>query len=311
MGGFVNSVASVSAQTVRLFDNHNRLAYSVLCFQFVAAGVLMFSRGMVLSPALVPPLIAAISSLLLCRLVLPRYGRPKTSGAVEAVAIIYLQGAAGIMMLIPLAEISLPFADDAIAASDAMLGFHWPSFARIFANDQALYSAAAWFYGSFVWQSLIVIPVLFFKGMMGRAWAFVSAATLAALICILIFPFFPAQGPTVHYQLNPADYPTFSPFAWWFGPALEEIKSGAINTIEPHGIFAMVSVPSFHTVASILFTWAMWKTKLRWAFVILNAGMLVATIVVGVHYLTDLVAGAAVAIFALWFATRSLRAAQD
>lgn len=264
--------------------------YKLLSLIILSGSALMLWHGITISSELVPVFLLAASLPFVFRLLLPRYGNPKTSGAVECIGLLYIQGGALFLLLVPLATVSLPFADQQIAYFDGLFGFHWPSFVSLFGPNA--YVILKFLYGSFAWQPLVIMPLLWSSGHGTRAWQAVTAATLAALICALVFPLVPARGPAVYYGLEPADYPLLSGFAWWFGPAIETFKSGQVSEITPELLFPMVSVPSYHTVAALLFTWAVWPLRLaRAPFFVLNAGMLVATIVVGTHYLTDVLAG--------------------
>jgi hypothetical protein len=53
----------------------------------------------------------------------------------------------------------------------------------------------------------------------------------------------------------------------------------------------------------VLFTWATWRLgAVRWAFLLLNIGMAASAMIIGAHYLVDLIGGAFVAAFALCIA---------
>lgn len=242
-----------------------------------------------------------------CGMTLRRYGHPRLGGAVEVTGLTYLQGVATVFLLFPLTAISLPFADPLFATIDEALGFHWPSFATLFATGSSFALLKVVYY-SFEWQSLIIVPLLFAFGHDTRAWRFVTAAAIAAVLTMAIYPFAPAQGPAVHYGLQPSDYPNFGMFPWEFGPKIAAIKNAGGFAITPDRIFAMVSMPSYHAFAAVLFMWALWPLrKFRWLAVALNFAMLVATIVVGVHYLTDLIGGMLVAVAAIWAAKYTVR----
>ncbi|WP_338329099.1 phosphatase PAP2 family protein [Sphingobium yanoikuyae] len=62
----------------------------------------------------------------------------------------------------------------------------------------------------------------------------------------------------------------------------------------------IVSAPSFHTAAAVLYIAAGWRiAALRWPIVALNAAMLLSTPVEGTHYLIDMILGLGVALTAL------------
>lgn len=67
----------------------------------------------------------------------------------------------------------------------------------------------------------------------------------------------------------------------------------------------LVSMPSFHAAAAVILGWvSLYLGWLRIPLVLLNVAMLLSTIISGSHYLVDLIAGAALAVMAIWAATR-------
>lgn len=249
----------------------------------------------------------AAAPIAICGMILRRYGHPKIGGALEAVSLIYLQGVATVLILFPMTWLSAPFADAYLVKADAAFGFNWPDFAALFVSDQTLHRVAVAVYRSFEWQALLIVPALFIAGQSLRAWRFVAATVLAAIITIAVYPLIPAHGPAVEFGLRPQDYPIFGPFPWEFGPDLQRIKDG-LRVISLDMIFGMVSVPSYHAASAIMFLWAAWGVKyLRLPFLLLNAALLPATIVIGVHYLIDVIAGLIAGAFAILLASRMVR----
>lgn len=237
-----------------------------------------------------------------------RYGHPRFGGAVEVVALTYLQGVATIFLLFPLTEMSLPFADPAFALIDHAMGFHWPDLALIFANNKPAYKISEFVYYSMEWQALLIVPLLFLLGHELRAWRFVTSGAIAALVVVIVYPFMPAQGPAVYFGLNPEDLPNYGFFPWEFGPKLAMIQEGSIKKITLEWIFAMVSLPSYHAVSAVIFTWSMWPNRwLRWPFAILNTGVAITSIYIGIHYLVDIIVGFAVGVGAIVLAKQLVK----
>jgi membrane-associated phospholipid phosphatase len=303
MGGEINSFFQRLKHGVpelqRPFDMRGRWLYSILFGQAVIIIILFCSMGysVALETWRVVPYGAFI--LAACGMLLRRYGHPRTGGALEVSALAYVQGAGSLFLLFPLTELSLQFADPMLATIDHALGFYWPTFTKPFANIPLLFNVANQIYASFNWQTLVIVPFLFWVRHEERAWMFATAAAIASLLTIIIYPFVPAAGPAVHYGLVPREFPLFGAFPWQFGPALVTMKQQGGAAINPDMIFAMVSMPSYHAASAALFTWAMWQTKLRWGFVFLNIAMLIATIAIGIHYLADVLGGLGVAAIAL------------
>ncbi len=290
------------------FEPRARWIYAIVALQCMAGAILLSGFGYSLDASVWRRLPIAALPLAVSGMLARRYGHPRFGGAVEVIALTYLQGIATLFLLFPLTELSLPFADPAFAAIDEAFGFRWPDLAVIFAHDQRAYQISEFVYYSMEWQALLIVPLLFLGRHELRAWRFVTAGALAALMVVIIYPFMPAEGPAVFYQMVPADLPAYGLFPWEFGPKLEMIRDGQVKTITLEWIFAMVSLPSYHAVSALAFTWAIWPNRwLRWPFALLNAGVAITSIYVGIHYLVDILAGLLVAIIALWMASKLVR----
>lgn len=283
----------------RPFDLRGTWLYFILFGQAVSIIILFWSMGysVALETWRVVPYGAFI--LAACGMLLRRYGHERIGGTLEVSALAYVQGAGSLFLLFPLTELSMQFADRSLATIDQALGFYWPTFTKPFANIPLLFNVANKIYASFNWQTLIIVPFLFLVRHEERAWTFATAAALASLLTVIMYPFVPAAGPAVHYSLVPREFPLLGTFPWQFGPDLVAMKQRGGTAITPDMIFAMVSMPSYHAASAVLFTWAMWPTKLRWGFTLLNVAMLIATITIGIHYLADVLGGIVVAALAL------------
>jgi membrane-associated phospholipid phosphatase len=287
------------------FDPRARWIYVIVALQCSIGALLLWWFGYSLDASVWQRLPLVALPLACSGVLARRYGHPQFGGAVEVIALTYLQGIATVFLIFPLTEMSLPFADPTFAAIDQALGFRWPDLALIFAHDEQSYRISEFVYHSMVWQALVIVPLLFVMRQELRAWRFVTTGALAALMVLMIYPFMPAQGPAMFYRMVPADLPNYGLFPWEFGPKLELIRGGSIKIITQEWIFAMVSLPSYHTVSAVAFAWAMWPSRwLRWPFALLNFGVAFTAIYVGVHYLVDILAGAAVAVAAIWLARR-------
>jgi len=157
-----------------------------------------------------------------------------------------------------------------------------------------------WIYLSFHVQSIIVIGVLLLRNSQLTIWRFLTANALCLAMTAVIFPLFPAEGTYVHFGITPAALPgsTGTEAPWHFAHALRLLKSG-YRHIDDQVLSGLVSFPSYHTMAAVLFTWAVWKTPVRWPLAALNCAMVMATPVIGAHYFIDLIGGVGVAVVAI------------
>ena len=288
-----------------LFDRRTWLIYAILAAELVCGVILLTVLGFSVDPQVLWMFagwpFVAVSGTLLRRLGYGAFG-----GAVEATGLIVSQGALSLLVVVPLAAMSAPFADQALSAADKAMGFDWPNYLQMAIPWRRPLGIA---YISFLWQELLVIVALFASGRSDRGWQFVTAATIALAITIVIFPFFPAEGPFVYYGLPRAEFEPFvGTVPWEYLADLSRLKAG-YRIFDWSVVEGYVSFPSYHTAAALLFTWAIWP--LRWFRIpvaVLNIALILGAILIGSHYLIDIIGGAVVAVLALYLASMGIRA---
>lgn len=275
----------------RPFEPLSRPFYVLFTAQLVAGFVLITSLGFTIAPQV---WWAGISwpAMLLGGLMMRRLGWLRPATAMECFALICGQAWASFLVLTPLAAISAPFVDPMLDSADKALGFDFLAYAE--AVKPYLYPLAL-AYKSFHWQPLLIIGFLSWTGRTAMCWKFITAGAVALAITTIIFPFFPAEGPFVYYGVK-----EFGPLRapWQFGPVLHALKDGA-RYLDYSLMTGLVSLPSYHAAAACIFVWATRETLLRWLLLPLNVMLLLATFVIGSHYLIDIIAGIAVAAVAI------------
>jgi len=287
------------------FDPRSAVLYALLAFEVVLTFVVVRAMGFTFSPKLfhmlpAPVVFAALISGPLIR----RLGHPRMGGLIETWALLGVQSLAAIFLLIPLTSISAPMADATLSRADALLGFHWLSLAAALRDHPGLVYALEAIYRSFEWQPPLVLLLLWARNQGQRAWTLMTALAVSLLITIAIYPFAPADGALVFNHVTQADYPGLTlRMGWEFSAAIHAIKGGA-TVIEPELMTGFVSFPSYHAAAAVMLAWAGWRTPLRWPMVLLNIAMAFSALLVGAHYLVDIVGGVIVAAVAVTVSRR-------
>lgn len=203
----------------------------------------------------------------------------------------------GVLASYPAAAETSGFADPMLERMDQAMRFDWLAWYRLVSAHPSLQHASAAAYAC-----IYVSPVL----LLGHfAWAqrredaqrFLLTFWLAAVLTLLIFPLFPAEGPLAFMWHGPIPYmPTSALYQEQLIPALRRHQ---MTAIEIGSLRGLVCAPSFHTVAGVLYVMAAWPlARLRWIILVITVAMLLATPVEGTHYLTDMVVGALVAVAA-------------
>jgi membrane-associated phospholipid phosphatase len=127
---------------------------------------------------------------------------------------------------------------------------------------------------------------------------FVLAWSIALSVCVAVFPFMPALGGYLHYQLEHTQFPEIRILAsWLFVAPFHAMRDGSMTTVELSALDGIVTFPSFHAAVAVLLAWAAAGIPyLRYPMIILNVLMLISSIPIGGHYLIDVIAGSLVAV---------------
>lgn len=205
-----------------------------------------------------------------------------------------------------------PYVDDILAALDQLLlpGFDWPATMRALAAYPRVELALGYIYTSLNWQPMALFVAIALFGSERLLSRFMTASALSALICVLPFHWLPAVGAYVHFGITSDQVASLPVQVSWSCPAsLAALRSGATQVLGVGAMVGIVTVPSFHASAAVLFGWAFSRLpRVRWFFVPLNVAMWVSAVPTGGHYVIDLVAGSAAAVLAIiasgWFERR-------
>ena len=194
----------------------------------------------------------------------------------------------------PVAATSHGFVDAGLARFDALLHFHWLDWYRVVAAHRWLQWTGRLAYESIYWPPVVLLGYYAWTDRERDAWRFMARFWVAAILTLLVFRFMPAIGPLAYLWHGPVPYMPES--ALWQPELIPPLRLHAMHLIDLGTLRGLVSAPSFHTAAAVLYIVAAWPIRrLRVPVILLNAAMLIATPVEGTHYLTDMLIGALVA----------------
>lgn len=204
----------------------------------------------------------------------------------------------GVLSSYPAAAETTGFSDPQLARVDQMLHFDWIWWYQAVSSSYTL----QWL-GSAIYAAIYVSPLLIlahYARVEDRhsAHQFILTFWLAALLTLMLFPLFPAEGPLAFLWHGPIPYmPTSALYQEQLIPAL---RAHQVTHIDLGALRGLVCAPSFHSAAAVIYIATAWRIpRLRWPIGLLNLAMLAATPVEGTHYLTDMIVGGLVAICAL------------
>ena len=190
-----------------------------------------------------------------------------------------------------------PLYDEKLISIDAALGFHWPDFFAWINDHRLIRKILAYCYVSLQIQAVLV---LFVVGAIypRRAHFFVTAFLIASCLTMLFFGLFPVAGPFVTY------HHTDLPQAYYTEHYLQ-LRAHAMKVISLDDIRGIVSFPSFHVASAVIITYFFRRMSFVSVLIaLLNIGMGVAALVIGGHYLTDILAGIAVGVMTIMVVER-------
>ncbi|VVT22237.1 conserved membrane hypothetical protein [Sphingomonas sp. EC-HK361] len=228
---------------------------------------------------------------------IPRYGRVIADCA-EYYALFTGIALIGAVASYPIAALTYGFHDAALQRIDVALGFDWLAWYRTVAEHPLLQHIGLAAYRSIYLTPAILLGWFAWHGDRAAAHRFLITFWLAALVTLALYVLMPAVGPLAYLWHAPLPYMPESEL-WQEGliPALRDHRVGVIDLSHLRGI---VSAPSFHTAAAVLYIHTAWsRRELRWPILAINIAMLLATPVEGTHYFIDMILGAVVAVVAI------------
>lgn len=208
------------------------------------------------------------------------------------------------------ARFNYPLHDETLIALDHMLGFEWRSLLHWMNAHPRVAIALSFCYLMFSKQIIILLCLLCAFKHMDRAKGYMMAFIISCALTAILSGLIPAMGAYVHYNLTEVDYANIFPAV----PRVHEdvyvqLRDHRFNTLPwLYNIKGVVTFPSFHATAAVLFMYAGWPLVwIRWLVIALNLGMIASAPIDGGHYLVDVIAGVAIGILSLVLVTRISR----
>lgn len=283
--------------------SHHTVAWRLFLFNWMPLGgfaaLLALSLGLMqmrIAGALLPLTAAASFGILAFLFALYRH----RTGLVP----VFIFGAAAQLLLVttaagPLtyvaAAAALPLQDAPLAAMDRMLGLDWAAYLSFVHERPSLILFFTVAYDLIFWPMFAVPILLGLKRHHDRLHQFTLALLVTFLVTIAVSVAVPAFGP--YQPLAPADYALIQPTAFFdHMREFPRLRDGSLRVIDLPRLVGVVTFPSFHAAAAVLYLWGFWPLWwMRPAAVICSGGMLLATPICGDHYFVDIVAGIGVA----------------
>jgi membrane-associated phospholipid phosphatase len=196
---------------------------------------------------------------------------------------------------------SWPLQDQTFLAIDRALGMD-PGVIAHFVNDRpSLLNLLETGYGLIKWFLLATPVILAVTLRPVRLQVFVLAFGLALAVTLAISALVPAIGTYYGLGLPLSDFPALN--MMFYEAQLHDIlalREGSLRHLELFELAGIVSFPSFHAASAVLYLWALWPVRgIGLAAAVLNVLMIIATPVIGAHYMIDVIGGVVLAVVSI------------
>lgn len=223
----------------------------------------------------------------------------------EFYALFTLIALIGAVASYPIAALTRGFHDAGLQRIDAALGFDWLAWYRAVAAHPVLQTLGLGAYRSIYLTPAILLGHAAWQGERVAAQRFLATFWLTAAATLILYAFMPAVGPFSYLWHGPIPYMPES--EQWQQGLIPALRDHRVRIIDLAHLRGLVSAPSFHTAAAVIYIQSAWRVRgLRWPVLALNVAMLLSTPVEGTHYLVDMLIGALVAMAAILVLRRAM-----
>lgn len=194
-----------------------------------------------------------------------------------------------------------PLMDATLVAADAAVGLHVDQAVRAVAGYPRLIDALAVVYNASGAAVVGLIALALIARPPAKAWELCATVIVAMQVVAVVSIAMPAMGAMAHLgmeDLQGAGLPAGA--GVYHLAAFSHFRDGAV-VLRLSDLSGLVTFPSFHTVLALFATQALWDTRARWPGIAWSAAVIMSTIPIGGHYVTDLAAG-----FAVWAGAAAL-----
>ncbi len=197
--------------------------------------------------------------------------------------------------------------DAVLAHADTVLGYDWIAVMRWVTARPMLVELLSFCYGLIGHMDTMLLLSLCLLGRFRDAYIFACAWIFCLVVALCCFTYFPAYSAFHHYGVVAEMQQSLRISSGWSHIAqIDAVRSG-----HHFDVFAnfngIVTFPSFHACAGTLLAYGFWQIRyLRYPFALANCLMVVATPVIGAHYLIDTIAGTLLALTGIALVRRLL-----
>ena len=179
------------------------------------------------------------------------------------------------------------YADPWLAAADARLGVYVPALAAWTRAHPAISLLATFTYFTFQPQLVLAVFVLAALRERERLWELAFHFHTCLIVSVAALAVWPAVCTTAYYGFTSTIDMTH------LVAQIKGFHEGRMTVVSFDELEGLVSFPSVHVAGALMVTWAF--RRRRWIVIplmVLNGGLIISTVVTGVHYAVDVLAAA-------------------
>ncbi|MGL5837721.1 MAG: phosphatase PAP2 family protein [Sphingorhabdus sp.] len=215
--------------------------------------------------------------------------------------------ASSVLFSFAIMALGIPMKDAMLADIDTLLFYDWMAVMRWVMAYPLLVDILSFCYSLLGHMDTMLLASLCMMGRFRDAYIFATAWIISIVVVLCCFIYFPAYSAFHHYGvIEEMQQSLWIPSGWSHIAQIDAVRSGGYFDVFAN-FNGIVTFPSFHACAGMLLAYGFWQIPyLRYPFALANVLMILATPVIGAHYLIDTIAGTLVALLSIALARRIL-----
>jgi hypothetical protein len=287
-----------------MWTAHERLRWQIILALMAFDAVVALSSGIAIHGANL--IFAAGFLAFLAFGVFYRFVRPIEHVASAVIALSQIAAFAVTLALTSYLALTFnrPLIDGLLYSMDQSLGFDWATAFKFLMSTPLLKHILGLAYNSTQAQIVLLAAALGLAGQTERLEKFMLAFMVGGVMTICLWALYPSYGAATYvYTLGAAGgLPGLNAVFRFVEPQLA-LQSGHLTSITLTELTGVVGAPSFHTVMSLVTVYACASLgKWFWPVAAWNVLVVASVPVFGGHHVCDVLAGAAVAVAAIYIA---------